>query len=206
MLLPLAFVIIVHSLGFIPLYIFNQLDEKVGPYMPRIHDRQANTAQYLTPVFYAFGALNVLLPPAISTLLTLTFTVTTVHFKLIKCFSLLTLGMFLSALATLNFSLSFLIGLFAVPFTFIRPFPEKKWTAGVLSMFLLQGLTPTTALVGVAYYWGEPLGGILKEAAFGWQVWGMWTQVVVWCVWWPAWVTTGVLAAASWNLGNEEVW
>ncbi|KAH0609384.1 uncharacterized protein H6S33_012870 [Morchella sextelata] len=189
MLLPLAFVIIVHSLGFIPLYIFNQLDEK-----------------YLTPVFYAFGALNVLLPPAISTLLTLTFTVTTVHFKLIKCFSLLTLGMFLSALATLNFSLSFLIGLFAVPFTFIRPFPEKKWTAGVLSMFLLQGLTPTTALVGVAYYWGEPLGGILKEAAFGWQVWGMWTQVVVWCVWWPAWVTTGVLAAASWNLGNEEVW
>lgn len=71
-------------------------------------------------------------------------------------------------------------------------------------MILLQGLTPTAALVGVAHYWGEPLSGILKEAAFGWHVWGMWTQVVVWCVWWPAWVTAGVLAAASWNLGLEE--
>lgn len=31
MLLPLAFVIAVHSLGFIPLYLFNNLDEKVHP-------------------------------------------------------------------------------------------------------------------------------------------------------------------------------
>ncbi len=34
---------------------------------------------------------------------------------------------------------------------------------------------------------------MLKEAAFGWDVWGMNTQVVVWCVWWPAWVTGMVL-------------
>lgn len=36
MLLPLAFVVIVHSLGFVPLYIFNNLDEKVGLSPPTI--------------------------------------------------------------------------------------------------------------------------------------------------------------------------
>jgi glycosylphosphatidylinositol transamidase len=148
--------------------------------------------------------MNIFLPPFLSTLFTLTFTPTATHFRLIKCFSLLTLGMFLSALATLNFSLSFLVGLFSVPFTFIRPFPERRWTAGLASIVLLQGLTPTAALVGVAYYWKEPVVGILKEAAFGWAVWGMWTQVVVWCVWWPAWVIVGVLACASWNLEVEH--
>lgn len=34
---------------------------------------------------------------------------------------------------------------------------------------------------------------VLKEAAFGWDVWGMNTQVVVWCVWWPAWIQGMVL-------------
>lgn len=34
MLLPLAFVIGIHSLGFIPLYLFNNLDEKVPPPIP----------------------------------------------------------------------------------------------------------------------------------------------------------------------------
>ena len=37
------------------------------------------------------------------------------------------------------------------------------------------------------------IGEVLKEAAFGWDVWGMNTQVVVWCVWWPAWVVGMVL-------------
>lgn len=112
--------------------------------------------------------------------------------------------MFLSALATLNFSLSFMIGLCSVPFTFIRPFPHARWSAGLVSLLLLQGLTPTSALVAIAYYWGDSVRGILKEAAFGWVVWGMWTQVFVWCVWWPSWIVVGVLACASWNLKEEE--
>ena len=34
---------------------------------------------------------------------------------------------------------------------------------------------------------------LLTQAAFGWDVWGMNTQVVVWCVWWPAWLVGGIL-------------
>lgn len=154
--------------------------------------------QYFTNAFYIFSLLNIALPTLLCALLTKTFTPTATHFTLIHCFSLLLLGMFLSALATLNFSLSFLIGLFSSPFTFLRPSPAQKWTRALPSMVLLQGLTPTTALVGVALYWGEPLRGILREAAFGWRVWGMWTQVVVWCVWWPAWIIAGVGVAGSW--------
>jgi GPI-anchor transamidase subunit GAA1 len=44
-----------------------------------------------------------------------------------------------------------------------------------------------------SYYWKTPVGEILKEAAFGWNVWGMNTQVVVWCVWWPAWLVGAII-------------
>ncbi|KAG0634602.1 Gaa1-like protein [Tuber brumale] len=181
LLLSMAFVVAIHFLGFIPLYLFNNLNEK-----------------NFTGAFYIFNLLNVVLPSVLCAVFTKSFAPTSLHFTLIKCFSLLLLGMFLSALATLNFSLSFLIGVFASPITFISPTPKRKWTIGAAWMTLLQGLTPTTALVGVALYWGEPLSEILKEAAFGWRVWGMWTQVVVWCVWWPAWIIAGVLVAGSW--------
>ncbi|KAG0137795.1 Gaa1-like protein [Tuber indicum] len=181
LLLSMAFVVAIHFLGCIPLYLFNNLNEK-----------------NFAGAFYIFTLLNVVLPPVLCAIFTKSFAPTSLHFTLIKCFSLLLLGMFLSALATLNFSLSFLIGVFASPITFISPTPRRKWTIGAAWMALLQGLTPTTALVGVALYWGEPLSEILKEAAFGWRVWGMWTQVVVWCVWWPAWIIAGVLVAGSW--------
>jgi glycosylphosphatidylinositol transamidase len=38
---------------------------------------------------------------------------------------------------------------------------------------------------------------VLTQAAFGWNVWGMWTQVVVWCVWWPAWMAGTLLLGSS---------
>jgi glycosylphosphatidylinositol transamidase len=44
-----------------------------------------------------------------------------------------------------------------------------------------------------SWYWDLRIEEILKQAAFGWDVWGMNTQVVVWCVWWPAWLTGMVL-------------
>lgn len=48
-------------------------------------------------------------------------------------------------------------------------------------------------LIAGTVYFGLDVGEVLKEAAFGWDVWGMNTQVVVWCVWWPAWVVGMIL-------------
>ncbi|RWA03189.1 hypothetical protein EKO27_g11916, partial [Xylaria grammica] len=38
-----------------------------------------------------------------------------------------------------------------------------------------------SALLGTLEY-------VLSEATFGWDVWGLYIPLVVWCVWWPAWL------------------
>jgi len=109
-----------------------------------------------------------------------------------KTFSLLFLGMFLSSLATLNFSLALLVGLLAAPLTYVHPLPGRPILAAIAAV-MLNFLAPTAVLCMGSLYWNIPVGEILKEAAFGWDVWGMNTQVVVWCVWWPAWLVGAIL-------------
>jgi glycosylphosphatidylinositol transamidase len=100
--------------------------------------------------------------------------------------------MFLSSLATLNFSLALLVGLFAAPLTSARPLSEKPVRALVFGL-VINLLAPTTVLYAGCTYWSIPIGVLLREAAFGWNVWGMNTQFVVWCVWWPAWLVGAIL-------------
>ncbi|XMA13818.1 hypothetical protein WAI453_006609 [Rhynchosporium graminicola] len=167
--LPLAVVAGVQFLGVVPLFIFN------------------HTPHYLLePVFIFTILLNFLLPPLLSTTLTTYFAPTSQQYTLIKAFSLLLLGLFLSALATLNFSLAFLVGLFSAPLTYIQPLPSHPIIAYILAGLLMLS-SPTTVVLAGSWHWGMGVGQVLKEAAFGWDVWGMNTQVVVWCVWWPAW-------------------
>jgi len=49
--------------------------------------------------------------------------------------------------------------------------------------------------------WGVGIEGVLREASFGWWVSG---QVVVWCVWWPAWFMC--LRKGWWRAGERERW
>jgi GPI-anchor transamidase subunit GAA1 len=108
------------------------------------------------------------------------------QYQLFSCFSLLLLGMFLSALATLNFSLAFLVGLLAAPLSFAQPIrnPILRYLYVAILILLSPGVVATVAssVSGVA------ISVLLREAAFGWNVWGMYTPLVVWCVWWPAWI------------------
>ncbi|KAI9723583.1 MAG: hypothetical protein M1812_000883 [Candelaria pacifica] len=179
LLLPLSFVVGIHFCGVVPLYLFNHSSEKAMP-----------------TTFFAFAFINLLLPHFLSVAITRIFTPTTSQFTLIKAFSLLLLGMFLSALATLNFSLSFLVGLLCAPLTFIRPIPEHRILA-VTAYLLLGFLGPTAVLLGSSRYWNVSVREILVEAAFAWDVCGLRTQLVVWCVWWPAWLISSVLVASS---------
>jgi glycosylphosphatidylinositol transamidase len=150
----------------------------------------------LTAVFLAFAAINSVLPFVLSTILTRFFAPTNQQYLLIKSFSLLLLGLFLSSLATLNFSLAFLIGLLATPLTYIYPIPSPialKLVLKSMLALLLSVLAPTAILVIGSWLLGWSIEDVLAEAAYGWDVWGMNTQVVVWCVWWPAWVVGGIL-------------
>jgi glycosylphosphatidylinositol transamidase len=188
--LPLAIVAGSQFLGVVPLYIFNHTPQSVS-----FHSNDQGSISHnkmLLIVFVVFAILNNVLSPILSILLTTHFKPTSQQYMLIKSFSLLLLGMFLSSLATLNFSLAFLVGLLSSPLTWVQPMPNRP-IFKVLVGVLLTVISPTVILASASWAWGLGIVDVLKEAAFGWDVWGMNTQVVVWCVWWPAWVVGGVL-------------
>ncbi|SLM37145.1 rhomboid protein 2 [Lasallia pustulata] len=191
--LPIAFVLSLHFLGVIPLYIFN------------------NSSQAALPTtMLLFAASNLLLPTILASTLSHFTPPTAQQSLLIKSFSLLLLGMFLSTLATLNFSLAFLVGLLSAPLSFLGPLPSPSSTQDARAKqniahwlprsALLHLLSPPAVLFACCWFWGVGVGDVLIEAAFGWKVWGMWTQVVVWCVWWPAWLVGAVFVGPSWKM------
>ncbi|KAI3319030.1 Glycosylphosphatidylinositol:protein transamidase, GAA1 component [Xylariaceae sp. AK1471] len=192
--LPLGLVVACHFLGAIPLFIFNH-----------------TPSHLLAPFFLVFSVLNVALPPLISNLVNLTSArpLTLQHFYLLKSFSLLLLGMFLSSLATLNFSLAFLVGLFSTPLSFARPWPENAAMRYGYTI-ILNLVSPTAVVIAGAAAYASSYGGagrlggngsgligtledVLREAAFGWDIWGLYISVVVWCVWWPAWLVGSIV-------------
>ncbi|TEA12327.1 GPI transamidase component GAA1 [Colletotrichum sidae] len=173
--LPLGLVTACQFLGVIPLYVFNHVP-----------------ANLLSWAYTAFALINCVLPLLISSLLTSVYNPTIQQYQLIKSFSLLSLGMFLSALATLNFSLAFLVGVMASPLSFMQPWPRQGAVRWACAAFL-QLASPTAALYSISNYFELSIGEVLKEAAFGWDVWGMYTPVVIWGVWWPAWLMGSVI-------------
>ncbi|KAH6668602.1 GPI transamidase component GAA1 [Plectosphaerella plurivora] len=172
--LPLGIVVFCHFIGALPLLVFNNLPESL-----------------LAPLFGAFAMFNAALPLVLSTVITTAWHPTIQQYHLVKSFSLLLLGMFLSALATLNFSLSLLVGVFAAPLSFMQP--SSNPAIRYASLALLQLVSPPAVLYSASSYFGLDVGLVLKEAAFGWDVWGMYTPVVMCCVWWPAWLAGSLL-------------
>jgi glycosylphosphatidylinositol transamidase len=140
----------------------------------------------LTPLFATFTFVNVLLPVFLSYLLTQAAAPTLQQYHLIKSFSLLLLGMFLSSLATLNFSLALIVGVLASPLSFVHP--ARSPATRVVTTALLNAISPPAVLLAGAAYWGADITSVLREAAVGWHVCGTYSPVVVWCVWWPAWL------------------
>lgn len=122
--------------------------------------------------------------------------------QILQSFSLLLLGAVLSTLATLNFSLAFMVGILAAPLSFVRPLPPKSDTQpeylinlaiGAVATVLFSVTSPPTLLYAVGAYWDKPIAWLLLEMAKGWSAQGVYTAFVVWAVWWPAWVLGGVV-------------
>ncbi|KAI9788624.1 MAG: Glycosyl phosphatidyl inositol protein transamidase complex subunit [Peltula sp. TS41687] len=188
MFLPLTIVIGIHFLGIVPLYIFN-------------HSTPNTLLSSPLPTFLLLLTTTTLAPHLLSHLLRTHLSPTPQQILLIQSFSLLLLGLFLSALATLNFSLSFLIGLLSSPLSFIRPASSssaaKKKENNLLKSLLLHLLSPMSllSLYAFALGGGGPAGlnHVLTTAGFAWNVHAVWTPVVVWYVWWPAWFVGVIL-------------
>ena len=166
----------------------------------------------MLPFFLLVCAISFLLPLLVTSVLHDVLNATAQHQTLITSFSLLILGISLSTLSTLNFSLGLLVGLFAAPLNFVLPVlpptipsplaPKKGQTSSstvetvsVLAVIaLLLAAAPTTVIIISGWYLGgsgAPLIGLrnlLLEANFAWHVNGTWTSVIVWVIWWPAWI------------------
>ena len=110
--------------------------------------------------------------------------------------------MFLSSLATLNFSLALITGLLAAPLSFVRPC--RSTAAKVAVSVLLNAVSPTAVVLAAAAYWGTDVTSVLREAAVGWHVCGTYSPVVVWGVWWPAWVAGGVVVLGGGGKGKVK--
>ncbi|CAO2656328.1 Nn.00g051310.m01.CDS01 [Neocucurbitaria sp. VM-36] len=174
--LPLFFVLATHFIGLVPLYLFNHWD-----------------ADHLRGLFLTAANVSSLVPIGIAFLFNYTRPLSIRETALIQCFSLLLLGMFLAALATLNFSLSFLIGVATAPLAFVRRTDSMGFN--VIQLAGLAVLNPIMVFQLGTKLLGGDLAEVLFKAAQGWHIWGQWTQVVVWLVWLPAWgVASAVIA------------
>jgi len=60
-------------------------------------------------------------------------------------------------------------------------------TCPPLVLWVAVALRDGAWIKGYAYVVGKVVG-VLVRASQGWVVNGLWTPVVVWLVWWPAWV------------------
>lgn len=177
---PLLLVLTSHALGLIPLYFFNTLD---STHLRALHVTAANFSSIMPYILAWIGYYAPDTP------------ITTQTFTLIQCFSLLGLGLGLAALATLNFSLSIIVGVLSAPLSFVRR--SKSTGVTVLQLGLLAVLNPVMVAQWSSSLLGADLAEVLRLAAVGWKVWGLWTQVVIWVVWFPAWVVGGTIVAGG---------
>jgi glycosylphosphatidylinositol transamidase len=120
--------------------------------------------------------------------------------QLVKSFSLLALGIFLSTLSTLNFSLGFFVGVLCSPLAFIQPVAIARkhhiWIT-VAAFIGMQLVSPLNWFYLVSKLeFGQDVSELARMYLFAWKVWGAWTPLVWWCIWWPAWVAGLVVLAA----------
>ena len=209
MFLPVAVLLGVHLAGLIPLYLLNHLPYTVSPSFQCTYSQTTSllTHSKMLPATLATTTLLTLALP-IQLSLTLAPNLLPQDLTLLHALSLLLLGATLSTLATLNFSLAFLLALLTSPQSFLRPLPSltTAWkTKDDLNEFLRRvvvvlpvtacyaAICPPVLCYAVQGLLGWSVEGLLREMARGWVGQGVWTGLVVWGVWWPAWVVGGVV-------------
>lgn len=128
---------------------------------------------------------------------------------ILKALSLLVLGLQITVLATLNFSLSMFLGVLCSPLAFTGYYPSSplRARASLISIVLFNPFVITNfAIMGakLAGYYDDSFGmkevlrQWLEAVSFGWSVWGAWgVPVGVFCVWLPAWIVAAIGVMSS---------
>ncbi|KAK5072811.1 Glycosyl phosphatidyl inositol protein transamidase complex subunit [Lithohypha guttulata] len=134
---------------------------------------------------------------------------------IVKSLSLLVLGLQLTVLATLNFSLSMFLGVLCTPLAFAGYYRDSKMRANA-SLIAITLFNPfvaanaATMAAKLAGYYNDNVGMKdvlrlwLQNVSFGWNVWGSWGVLVgVFCVWIPAWTVATMGAVSSFVIDED---
>ncbi|EMR08333.1 hypothetical protein PNEG_03173 [Pneumocystis murina B123] len=119
------------------------------------------------------------------------------NYKLIRTFSQIILGIELSTLAIVNFSLSFFVGIITFPLSFVRPARTK--TERILFSVLLELSNPLNWIFFLSYYKNKEAIDFIYLFVFGWKIWYLWTPLVLWLLWWPLWIVAKITISTSIN-------
>lgn len=99
-------------------------------------------------------------------------------------------GLQLSALAMVNFSLSFVVGTLMVPLSWIRPSRTPK-----LNIAIVVLACPAAILSTVAWYYYEiPALALVEQISDAFNDISVNTWMVIWGVWIPLWVASAIAA------------
>lgn len=81
---------------------------------------------------------------------------------------------------------------------------EKKWMVfqGVLGFWHIW-LSPPLMLTLAAMYAGVPVRELARRMTEAWWAQGVYTPLIVWTVWWPAWVV-GMVILFGGNVGRRK--
>ncbi|OAP58557.1 hypothetical protein AYL99_07647 [Fonsecaea erecta] len=203
LVLPIALLTAIHLSSLIPLYLLTTLSLRSMP-----------STFFLITV--ALLVLPIVLASALAempnnTTLPAFSAPTNEQYVLIKSLSLLLLGLFLTVLATLNFSLSMFLGIVCIPLVFVDRTPSRAVLSS-LQYLVLVIMSPMGLAIGLSAYGTFVLGQDdifvqwLQRLALGWNIWGSWgVPVGVLCIWLPAWVVGATLVASSWFTATEAV-
>lgn len=113
---------------------------------------------------------------------------------LVNSFSQLMLGMFLSAIATINFSLALFMGIIAFPYSFIGPVHNKVHQI-CIRVALLVLTSPMSILYLFCAFSGMDWKAIVLDVVFGYEWSHVWTPFAIFGVWWPAYFLTSVVVS-----------
>jgi glycosylphosphatidylinositol transamidase len=212
LLLPLFFVLGAHLLGITPLYLIHGASADVSLEFHFTLRLPANHLKSINSTFLKTAFSTQITPYLAASFLTNNKLMTPQAKTLIPCISLLLLGIALSTLSTLNFSLGLIVGLASTPLgltqaPLLLPVSSKARASAtitirtVLSLLLLHLVHPTTIVYLASHFLTSAGFGDVKDvmllASEAWTIQGTYTALVVWLVWWPAWfVGTTVVSSA----------
>jgi GPI-anchor transamidase subunit GAA1 len=196
---PLGVVAVLHGMGFLVLASFNWIQRASIPLstVAKSYPNLLTISKSISVFTFVVRVVELATPLTLrqaqfSRLIPTTTSNESSNSLLIKSLSLLALGICLSTLSTLNFSLGIFIGVLCSPLAFLRPVSNLSnrgiWVTG-LAIVAMQLISPLNWFHLVAkLQFGEHIIDLAKMYRFAWKLWGAWTPLVWWCVWWPAWL------------------